>query len=76
VSHFVVVYDRATSQLLRLEEHESANSAMQARFRAEAEMRGRSEVEVVALTAASEDDLKRTHGRYFLGLDELAGRIA
>jgi hypothetical protein len=76
VSHFLVVYDRAEGELLRLERHDSASTAMQARFRAEAEMRGRKEVEVVALTAASEDDLKRTHGRYFLGLDELAGRIA
>jgi hypothetical protein len=49
---------------------------MQARFRAESEFRSRWEVEVLALTAASEDDLRRTHGRYFLGLEELADRIS
>lgn len=76
MSHFLVVYDRTAGELIRLDRFDSASSAMQARFRAEAEMRGRKDVEVVALTAASEDDLKRTHGRYFLGLDELASRIA
>lgn len=75
VGHFLVVYDRTAGELLRLEQYESAGSAMQARFKAEAENRGRKDVEVVALSAASEDDLRRTHGRYFLGLDELASRI-
>jgi hypothetical protein len=75
VSHFLVVYDRTAGELMRLEQYESAGLAMQARFRAEAEHRGHKNVEVVALSAASEDDLKRTHGRYFFGLDELASRI-
>lgn len=75
MSHFLVVYDRTAGELVSLDQFESASSAMQARFRAEAEHRGRKDVEVVALTAASEEDLRRTHGRYFLGLDELASRI-
>ncbi len=53
----------------------SGPAAMQARFRTEAEYRAQGDVEVVALAAASEDDLKRTHGRYFLELEELAARI-
>lgn len=76
MSHFLVVYDRTAGALMRLEQFESASSAMQVRFRAEAELRGQRNVEVVALTAASEEDLRRTHGRYFLGLDELASRIS
>ncbi len=48
---------------------------MKARFRAEAEFRGRPEIEIVALSAESEDDLKRTHGRYFFTLAELADRF-
>jgi hypothetical protein len=76
VNHFLVVYDRGPGQLIRLERHDSGGAAMQARFRAEAEFRGRPQVEIVALAAASERDLLRTHGRYFLGLDELAARMS
>jgi len=76
MSHFLVVYDRAVGQLLRLERYESGQSAMQARFCAEAEFRARGDIEVVALAAGSRDDLMRTHGRYFLGLEELAARIS
>lgn len=49
---------------------------MRARFVAEGEFAGRPEIEIVALAAESENDLLVTHGRYFLGLTELADRIA
>jgi hypothetical protein len=76
VSHFLVVYDRATGELLRMERYESDDSALQARFRAESEFSARGGVEIVALTAATEDDLRRTHGRYFLDAEDLAARLA
>jgi len=75
VSHFVVVYDRASGSLIRLDRFAGGSEALEARFRAEAEFRGRPDVEVVALAAESEEELRRTHGRYFLGLDELAARL-
>ena len=49
---------------------------MEARFVAEAEFHGDGNIEVVVLAAASEDDLRRTHGRYFLGLSDLVARMS
>ena len=50
--------------------------ALEARFAAEAKHNGDANIEIVALAAASEDDLRRTHGRYFLGLSELVARMS
>ena len=58
-----------------MEHYESDDSALQARFRAESEFSARGDVEIVALTAASEEDLRRTHGRYFLAIEDLAARM-
>ena len=49
---------------------------MRARFAAESEFSGKPEIEIVALVAESEAAARFTHGRYFLGLAELADRIA
>jgi len=76
MTHFLLVYDRAAGDLIRKEVFVDGLKAMQARFRAESEFAGRREIEVVALDAESEDELRRTHGRYFLSLAELAGRMA
>jgi len=76
MTHFLLVYDREAGELLRSEVFVERGDAMQARFRAESEFAGRSEIEVVALDAESEEELRRTHGRYFLTLTELAGRMA
>jgi hypothetical protein len=76
VSHFLLIYDRDAGQLLRKQRYEIGADAMRARFAAEGEFAGRPEIEIVALVAESEDDLLVTHGRYFLGLTELADRIA
>jgi hypothetical protein len=76
VGHFLLIYDRGAGVLVRTAQFEQAAEALQARFAAEQEFDGRSEIEIVALSAASEDDLRRTHARYFLTLDELAARMA
>lgn len=75
MAHFLLVYDRATGQLVRQATFGDGSSALTARFEAEAEFAGRPEIEIVALSAASEEDLRRTHARYYLSLDELAARI-
>jgi hypothetical protein len=75
MSHFLLVYDRSAGRLVRQQEFDTSGEAMRARFAAESEFRGRPEVEIVALSAASEAELKRTHGRYFFSLTELAGRF-
>ena len=76
MSHFLLVYDRTAGTLVRQQEYDTSEAAMQARFAAEDEFAGRPEIEVVSISAASEEELRRTHGRYFLTLDELAARLA
>jgi hypothetical protein len=74
--HFLLVYDRDAGTLVRTRSFANRANAMKARFLAEAEFRDRREVEVVVLDAESKEALVHTHGRYFLGLTELADRIA
>jgi hypothetical protein len=71
MSHFVVVYDRSTSQLIRMSEHANRADALDERWAAEAENRGNGLIEIVVLAAASKDDLARTHGRYFKTMAQL-----
>ena len=75
VAHFLLVYDRDAGELVRTERFGEAAEALDARFLAESEFSGRREIEIVALAAETEKDLRRTHGRYFLGLKELADRM-
>ncbi len=75
MSHFLLVYDRTAGLLVRQEEFLTSDAAMHARFAAEDEFRDRPEIEIVDLSAASGDELRRTHARYFLTLDELAARL-
>ena len=72
----LLVYDRAAGRLLREQAFEARGDALQARFEAEEEYRGReAEIEVVVLTARSRDALLRTHGRYWLSLSQLAEAV-
>jgi hypothetical protein len=76
MAHFLLIYDRDAGQLVRQQQYDDAVGAIAARFAAENEFAGRREIEIVALTAESEDALRTTHGRYFLGLSELADRMS
>ena len=76
VAHFLIVYDRNAGELVRQARFETSADAMQARFAAEAEFRGRPEIEVVALVAESDEALRRTHARYFLDLAALGERMS
>jgi spore cortex formation protein SpoVR/YcgB (stage V sporulation) len=76
VTHFLIVYDRNKGELVRQTHFETSADAMQARFVAEREFRGRPEIEVVALVAESEDALRQTHARYFLDLTALGERMS
>jgi hypothetical protein len=71
VRHFLLVYDRSTGQLLELVEHPHQAEALQARFAAEKLHRDDPSIEVVVLTADSEEALRRTHTRYFLDVPQL-----
>lgn len=60
---FLIVYDRPTAHLQRLEPFSSRLDAMRARFAAEAEA---PDAEVIVVTADSEASVRRSHSRYFL----------
>ncbi len=75
MSYFVIVYDRAQRKILVGPEEFDASrrrAAMGRRFELEAQWRSSPDVEVVVLGAESEDQIRRTHGRYFRSFAELA----
>lgn len=72
MNHYLVVFDRPKGTVLRHKLYSDRNEALEARFAAEREHHGNPDIEVVVLGAQSWDALKRTHGRYFKGFDQLA----
>jgi hypothetical protein len=75
MAHFLLIYDRAAGKLLREEQFETEADALAARFAAEKDYGVLPDVEVLAISAASEEELKRSHGRYFLTSEELGERL-
>jgi hypothetical protein len=75
VAHFLLIYDRAVGRLLLKEEFATDAEALAARFAAEAEYGVQANVEILAISAASEAELKKSHGRYFLSSQELGERL-
>jgi hypothetical protein len=75
MAHFLLIYDRAAGQLVRQQRYADAAAAIAGRFAAEKEFAQQPQIEIVAVTAESEDELRTTHGRYFFDLNELAARI-
>ncbi len=76
---FLVEYDRGRGKLasLRAFDESSRQQAADARLELELSLHGRGiEREVVILEAASEAAIRRTHGRYFKSLEELAKAAA
>lgn len=72
MNHYLVVFDRSTGTVLHRQRYDDRNEALEARFAAEREHRDEPDIEVVVLGARSWEALKRTHGRYFKGFDQLA----
>lgn len=73
---FLVVYDRSRAHTVDLVRYEASQrrSALQARNDRELQELENPEIEVVILEADSEDDLRRTHARYFDLAEEIATR--
>jgi hypothetical protein len=71
VNHYLIVFDRSKSAILRYEAFSTRQAALQARFEVERELGRNSDIEVVVLGASSPEALKRTHSRYFRGLRQL-----
>lgn len=74
---FLIDYDRERGlQSLRLFEDSERSAATQARFDLElAHHREGLVREVVLLEAGDEETVRKTHGRYFYNLKDLAGRL-
>lgn len=73
---FLIEYDREKGSLIDLRRFDDSESLAANRARLDLELAlNRSGVahEIVVLDAASEDDLRRTHRRYFVGIAELTG---
>jgi hypothetical protein len=75
VAHFLLIYDRRAGRLLRQTQFETDAEALAARFAAEAEYGTRPDIEILAISAASEAELRRSHGRYFHTSEELGERF-
>jgi hypothetical protein len=71
VSHFVVIFDRHHPGEARIERFEDAAAARARLFEAEQQLRGDQDHGVVLLYGESEESLRRTHGSYFMDVDEL-----
>jgi hypothetical protein len=72
VNHYLVVFDRASGEVLRRHAYSDPRAALAARFAEERQHHGEPSIEVVVLGAESWDALLRTHGRYFKNFRELA----
>ena len=71
MNHYLIVFDRARGEIVRSEQYETRSESLRARFDAEREFRSNDNIEVVVLGARSQEDLSRTHSRYFTGLSQL-----
>jgi hypothetical protein len=69
--HFLLVYERPKTKLLSMVEFSDADEALDARFAAERVHRGNPDIEVVVLSAQSEEVLRHTHARYFYSTGQL-----
>ena len=73
MSNFLIIYNRRTGvQSVREFSAGHEHEAIRARFAAEREHRGESDIEVAVLGSDSIDTLIRTHSRYFKSARELA----
>jgi hypothetical protein len=70
---FPLTYYRDRSHPTEVEAIDDHDEALERLREAEKKVREQPELEVVLLTAPSEDDIHRTHARYFQTADELLG---
>jgi hypothetical protein len=75
MAHFLLIYDRVAGTLLREERFSTDAEALAARFAAETEYGVQPDIEILAISAASEAELWKSHGRYFFTSQELGERL-
>jgi hypothetical protein len=69
--NFLLVFNRRTGERSDLRRFDEYQDAMHARFAAERDHRQEPDIEIVVLTARSEQELRATHSRYFQAGREL-----
>ena len=74
MKYFVLIYDQLAGRLLDVENYgpEGAAAALARRFELDRQYAAKPKVEVVLLSAESEEALRQTHARYFKSVNELA----
>jgi 5'-deoxynucleotidase YfbR-like HD superfamily hydrolase len=72
---FLLVDDRSAQELIREERFSATAAALEARLRAEREFAGGPQMEIISAAAEWRAALQRTHGRYFLDLEQLVERL-
>jgi hypothetical protein len=72
MKQYLVIYNRRSGEIVRHRQFIAVDSALAARFTAEREFRDDPDIEVVVLGADSWVALRRTHSRYFSGVQDLA----
>lgn len=74
MNHFLLVYDQKQGKLLlpivKFTDAEGG-AAIRRRFELEREYGGQPGIEIVVLSAESEEAIRKTHGRYFKTVREL-----
>lgn len=75
MSHFLLRYDRKRGLLESIESFADSVEATTRRFELELTYFDQPNIEIVVLSAASEDDLKRTHSRFFRSLRQLTDQL-
>lgn len=72
MQQFLIIYNRREGRIIRHRHFRGSESALAARFAAEAEFLNDSDVEIVVLGAESWEAVQNTHSRYFKPVHELA----
>jgi hypothetical protein len=65
VHRYLIIYDRKLSDIIEIRDFDDSKAALSARLEAESTYSDRPEVEIVVLTARSQEALRGTHLRYF-----------
>lgn len=72
--YYLIEYDRPQGRLISLARYEKLEAAERARIDRELASKRETGLEIVILQAASEEQLRTTHGRYFTAAEELTER--
>lgn len=74
--HFLLVFDHKQAELIRQDEFEDVDEAVEAYEACEAEYEQQDKIEVVLIGADSLETVRQTHANYFDGTAALARALA